>query len=128
MSLVDGIAAQPLSTSPTPLASFDVSPFEQRAPAALAAGLRRLLERSAAAADEAEGGGAGGGSASGMHLSDGLQLRRLAEHADRFELELAVAPGLQGVSSKGLDLAFPDAPPGGGAGHQVEVRCRGEAR
>lgn len=55
-------------------------------------------------------------------LSEGLALRQLTQHANRYELELVVDEDLGGaVSSGGLQVAFPGAPPGGGACHRLEV-------
>lgn len=113
-----------VSEGSVPLASLDIRPFERQPPAALAAGLRRLLERSATAAEAPGGAGSRGVSSAGVQLSSGLQLCRLAEHADRFELELAVDQGLGSSlgTKQGLALTFPDAPPGGGIGYRLEVR------
>lgn len=131
-----------LSDGVLPLAALRTKPFTQPPPAALARGLQQLL-RKAAAEGGSEGGssrtGSSGGSTSkggasnragssgaeggsGAALSDGLVLRRLAEHADRFELELAVEDRLGGsLSSSGLSCEFPGAPLGGGASHSLRV-------
>lgn len=122
----------PLTQVPVPLASLQLQPFDVPPPAALAAGLRRLLEQSAGAAAESSFGGGGSSSRSsagavgsgidGLQLSPGLQLRSLAEHANRFEVELGVDAQLGGSpSSSGLQLRFPGAPPGDGASQQIEV-------
>ena len=150
LALIDGTRAVALTDCPLMLASLSVAAYRQPPPAGLAAGLRRLLDEAASGASSSSNnssssssssggiggsssssssssGGIGGSSnicegASGATLSSGLALRQLAEHADRFELELAVEAGLGGtVSSSGLSVEFPGAPPGGGACTQLKV-------
>ncbi|KAL4422969.1 hypothetical protein ABPG75_009166 [Micractinium tetrahymenae] len=147
VALVDGVSMGQLTTSAVPLAGFRVEPFDQPPPPALAAGLRRLLEQSMAAADAAEGGsskkapagaaGAAGAAGTqtpasaspGLRLCPGLQLRQLAEHADRYELELGVEQRLGGSrSSSGLELGFPGAVPGGAACQKLELSLAQPAR
>jgi len=116
MQLLDAVSMQPLVSHPVPLASLTMAPCRQQAPARLAAGLRRLLQ------EVANGAGSSTASTAGLQLSSGLHLRGLAEHADRFEAELAVDPSLGGaLSSSGLELQFPGAPFGGGECQQLKV-------
>lgn len=110
VSLVDTFG-QPLSAGPMPLSALCVEPCSAPAPAGLAAGLRRLLLDAAGAAEGSGAGGPGGGAdrqrssssadqqqVPGLSLSRGLRLRKLAEHADRFELELGVEEQVEGRS------------------------------
>lgn len=140
ISLMDIPTMQLLTKGPVPLRSFNIQPCSQPPPAGLVAGLHALLceaaasttscgsggpaERPATAARAARCTSVAGGSG-GLKLSSGLQLRRLAEYADRFELELGVEERLGGaVSSSRLALSFPGATPGG-ACQQFEVRLGG---
>ena len=106
------------------LSAHRLATFPQPPPPALAAGLRQLLAEAAAAVGAAPGAAPGNSSGGGLALSPGLQLCKLAEHADRFEAELAVGASLGGtLSSSGLTYEFPGAPPGGGACDSVKVRA-----
>lgn len=137
--LVEACTMVHLSDGALPLAALRIEPFSRLPPAALARGLQLLL--SGAAAHSSDDGNAGGSNVSGpsssaasdstsssgvsdtgLVLSDGLVPRRLAEHADRFELELAVEERLGGrLSSSGLSCELPGAPLGGGASHGLKV-------
>lgn len=147
VSLVDGRTAQALTPGAVPLATLTLTPCTQPPPAALSSSLHRLLQEAGQVArsgatggssappsagapgtGSCTGGSGGAGSGSGVQLSQGLQLRRLVEHADRFEAELAVDASLGGtVSSSGMGLEFPGAPLGGGACQALKVRCRARA-
>jgi hypothetical protein len=109
-----------------PLRSLRILPFTAPPPAWLA-GLQRLLPHpiGAGSADS----GTASSSQGGAELSSGLVLRRLAEHADRFELEFVVGDDLGGtVTSSGLQLGFPDAPAGGGSCRQLQLTLKEPAK
>jgi hypothetical protein len=119
--LCDTASGQFLTDRPVRLSTLSFAPFTRPPPPGLAAGLRRLLQEAAA------GGGDGVGGtalppAGGICLSSGLRLQKLAEHADRFELELVVEAGLGGsLAAKAVAYDFVGAPPGGGACEQLQV-------
>lgn len=122
-TLVDVTTGQPITAQPLRLSSLAIRPFAQPPPPALASGLRQLLQQASAAA---RAGGSGEAPASssggGVSLSSGLRLLGLAEHADRFLLDLQVSAELGGtLSSSGLSVHFPDALRDGGACMQVQA-------
>lgn len=127
LTIFDSAGGAKLTAGPVPLASFAITPYTVSPPAALAAGLRRLLQQAGGEPVVAAGSVEGAREAvhgGGVELSRGLALRKLAEHADRFEVELVVEEKLGGtVSSSGLQLEFPGGTPGGGSCHSFQASC-----
>ena len=127
LTIFDSAGGAKLTAGPVPLASFAITPYTVSPPAALAAGLRRLLQQAGGEPVVAAGSVEGAREAvhgGGVELSRGLALRKLAEHADRFEVELVVEEKLGGtVNSSGLQLEFPGGTPGGGSCHSFQASC-----